>query len=654
MEGVLRDLVVILGAAAVALFICHRLRIPTILGFLGVGIVAGPFGFALVSHGHEVEVLAEIGVVLLLFTIGLEISPSALLRLRRSALGGGLLQVLTTLGAGTGVFLLLGNSLAPAIFFGAFCALSSTAIALKTLEERGEMDAPHGRLSLGILLFQDLAVVPLMLMVPWLAGAGATPEPGRLLVSAAFLAVIVASRWAVPWILFQVARTRDRELFLFAVISICLAIALMTYLADLSLALGAFLAGLIISNSEYSHEALAAVLPLRRVFTAFFFVSVGMLLNVGLALDNWHLVVPLAVGTMILKAVLVAGIVVLLGYPIRPAVMAGLAISQIGEFSLLLLASGQVHGVIDERIGQILLAASTLTMALTPLVMAGAPFVAGAAGRLVPRRDRERELPGDAPGIADRLMDHIIILGFGPVGRHLAQAAKSVGLPFVVLEMNPETVRQARSEGVPILYGDAVDSGVLDRVGVLRARVLVAAISDSVASRTAVAKAKEMNPTVHVIVRTRFAKEVEPLLELGADQVVPEDFESSIEIFTRVLTRYLIPKSDVEAVVGEIRAEGYQALRAHPRTRAGAHLALDPSGLEINTLRVAEGAPLAGKTLAESNLRRAHRITVLAVKREGELLPNPDGDLRLEPQDVIVVLGAPDDLVEGARLVVPA
>jgi CPA2 family monovalent cation:H+ antiporter-2 len=640
--------VVVLLLSSVLLVVFHRLRVPTVLGFIVAGMVAGPSGLGLVRAGHEVDVLAEIGVVLLLFTVGLEISVDTLGKMKRVG-GAGLLQVTVTVGAGAAVLAVAGEAAPRAVYLGLLLALSSTAIVLRSLQERAELDAPHGTAALGILVVQDLLVAPMILAVPLLAGASLRPGghlAAELLGTAVLLALAVMARWVVPWALHQIVRTRDGELFVISVVAMCLAVAWLTYKAHLSLALGAFLAGLIISSSEYGHQALANVLPLRHVFTSFFFISVGMLVNLRIAAEHWVVVIPAALAVMLLKALLIVGVLLALRFPPRVAVQTGIVLAQVGEFAFVLLKSGSDRGLVGGAAYQVALAVILLTMGITPLLVSAAPRL----GRVLVRRGWGRA-PAETPPGTRALADHLVIVGYGLVGRNVARAATAAGIPHIALEMNPETVKAARSRGEPVFYGDAVHESVLRSVRVESARVLAVAVSDPVAIRTVVTAARRLNPALHLIVRTRFVRDLEELVDLGADQVIPEEFETSVEIFTRVLGAYLVPRTDIDAVAAEIRAEGYQMLRSASGDRltaGGIERALP--GLEIAVFRAEAGSAAASRTLGELELRRRHGVTVLALHRGTEVRANPGGGERVEPRDALVLLGTSDALVETAPL----
>ncbi|MBO8127493.1 MAG: cation:proton antiporter, partial [Firmicutes bacterium] len=614
----LRDIVIIFGLSIAVLLFFHRLRIPVILGFLLTGVLAGPHGFGLVEAVHQVELLAEIGVILLLFTIGLEFSLEHLVQIKRSVLVGGTLQVLLTFAAGVGASLLYGLALRASIFVGFLVTLSSTAIVLKLLQERGEVDSPQGKVTLGVLIFQDIIVVPMMLFTPVLAGAGGGAGASLLELfgkGLAIIAIVLAgARWLVPQLLFLIAETRNRELFLLSVLAICFAVAWLTSSVGLSLALGAFLAGLIISESEYSHQAIGHILPFRDIFSSFFFISIGMLLDVNYVVSQPFLVIALAVGVIVVKGLLAAVSALALSYPLRTGFLVGTSLAQVGEFSFVLAATGLAYGLLTDDTYQLFLAVSVLTMAATPYIIAAGPGISEALSRLPVLQSwkgRGKVLEKKQP--AKR--DHLIIVGYGINGRNLARAARSSGIPYVIIEINAQTVKAEKAKGEPIFFGDATQETILDHADVRQARVLVLAISDPVATRRIIELARRLNPKLHIIARTRFIQEMKPLYELGADQVIPEEFETSVEIFTRVLRKYLVPEDEIEKFVAQVRADGYEMFRelAGPRvTMADLHFNLTD---EITTLRVQEGSKLVGQTLRQIDLRNRYGLTLLAVKR---------------------------------------
>ena len=651
----LNDVVIIFGLSIAVLFIFHLIRVPAIVGFLLTGILAGPHGLGLVHGVHEVEVLAEIGVVLLLFAIGLEFSLKRMSQIKRSILLGGSLQVLLTIVAVFFIAMQIGLTSDESIFMGFLIALSSTAIVLKLIQERAEIDSPHGQATLGILLFQDVIIVPMMLFTPLLAGA--TGDLGESLITLVakgtgiVLLVAVGARWIVPHALYQITRTRSRELFLLSVFMICLAVVWLTSSMGLSLALGAFLAGLVISQSEYSHHALGNVLPFRDVFMSFFFVSIGMLLDLDFLFQQPGLILLIVLCFLALKAVIACFVAFLLGFPLRTTILVGLALCQVGEFSFILSRTGVEHGLLAGNTYQLFLTVSVLTMAATPFIIALAPRIVEIALRLpLPDRLKSGLYPVHEIHRA-RKKDHLIIIGFGVNGRNVARAAKISGIPHVILEMDPEMVMAEQAKGEPICYGDATHEAVFQHADIKDARIVMIAISDPAATRRITAIARRLNPKVHIIVRTHYLQEMKPLYELGADDVIPEEFETSVEIFTRVLVKYLIPRDEIESFIAEVRSDGYEMFRSLSKEPASfPGLKRHLPDIEIVTLRVFKRAPAVGKTLDQIGLRRKYGVTVLAVRRNSRMLSNPDGGVHLCASDLLVVIGLPDKIAGAMDL----
>ena len=651
----LNDIVIIFGLAIGVLLICHRLHVPAVVGFLLTGVFVGPYGFGLVKAVHEVEILAEIGIVLLLFTIGIEFSFERILEIRKSVLMGGLFQVLLTFSATFLITRWFGQAFGEAVFFGFLVALSSTAIVLKIIQERAEVDSPYGRATLGILIFQDIIIVPMILLTPLLAGAtGSLSESVLLLLAKGIgiiLLVIVSTKWIVPKVLYQIARTRNQEVFLLSVVVICLGVAWLTSKAGLSLALGAFLAGLIISESEYSHQALGNILPFRDVFISFFFVSIGMLLNVDFLIQQPGTILLIALGVLVLKSVIACFVAVLLGLPFRTSILVGLALSQVGEFSFILSRTGVEHGLLAGNVYQMFLAVSVLTMAATPFIISLAPRAADMVLRLpLPERLRTGLYPVTEVEIEVK-KDHLIIIGFGVNGRNVARAARLSGIPYAVIEMNPKTVREEQAKSEPIYYGDSTHEVVLQQANIKDARIVVAAINDPTSTRRITEIVRRLNPGAHLIVRSRYLQEMRPLYELGADEVIPEEFETSVEIFTRVLAKYLVPRDEIEALVAEIRSDGYEMFRSLGKVMPSfSDLSLQIPDVEISTLRVVEGSPLDGRSLAEMELRKRFGVTVVAIRRNSDIFPNPNVNMSFRSNDVLFVLGPPDRVAEVAGL----
>ncbi|KPK29860.1 MAG: potassium transporter KefB [Nitrospira bacterium SG8_3] len=647
----LHDIVIIFGLSITIVFICHRLRVPTIVGFLLTGILTGPYGLGLIKAVHEVEILAEVGVVLLLFTIGIEFSLEKLLQIKKSVLMGGSIQVLLTILVTFLIARQLGQPIGESTFMGFLIALSSTAIVLKLIQERAEVDSPHGRTTLGILIFQDIIIVPMILVAPLLAGA--TGDSGQSVpvligkVIGIIGLVIVSAKWIVPQVLYQIARTRSQELFLLSVVVICLAAARITSSVGLSLPLGAFLAGLIISESEYSPHALGNILPFRDVFTSFFFVSIGMLLDIGFLFRQPGTIGLIALGVFVLKSITATFATVLLGFPLRTSILVGLALGQVGEFSFILSKTGVEHGLLEGNIYQMFLAFSVLSMAATPFIITLAPRVGDIILRLpLPKRLISGFYPVSKTKVEDK-KDHLIIIGFGLNGRNVARAARGAGIPYAIIEMNPDTVRSEQAHGEPIYYGDSTQEAVLQHANIKDARIVVAAINDPAATRRITEVIRRLNPKIHLIVRTPYLQEVKPLFELGADDVIPEEFETSVEIFTRVLARYFIPRDQIEKLVTEVRSDGYQMFRNLSKASASfSDLKLELPNVDISAFRISQGSTLIGKTLAQLQLRRRCGVSVVAIRRDAQILSNPGAETLLQSNDELFVLGPPAKIAD--------
>jgi CPA2 family monovalent cation:H+ antiporter-2 len=640
----LQDLLILLLASVPIAFIFHRLRLPTIVGFMITGIVIGPHALGLIKDVQAIEVLAEIGVALLLFTIGLEFSLRRMLEMKRLVLLGGGLQVILTTLLVTGIANLLGRPLNEAVFFGFLFALSSTAIVLKSYIDRAEIDAPHGRAGVGILLFQDLSIVPMMLMIPILSGREGT-SPAKIALTlgiavAAIAIIIFAARTIVPYLLYHIVRLRSPEVFIISVVLMSLGTSWLTLQAGMSLALGAFIAGIVLSESEYSHQIVADILPFRDVFNSLFFISIGMLLSVtALAADVFTVLTW--VGALTLgKALLVLAVMRLLRYSLRVSTMTALGLAQVGEFSFILAKAGLPQGLLSELDYQRFLAASILSMIATPFLIKAAPRIGYALQSLfAPGSLLEPTVTGFDPQEPD-MRGHVVIVGYGLNGRNLAKVLRRTGVPYLVMELNAEAVREAREQGEPIVYGDATRKEVLHHIRLEHARILVLAISDPMASRHTVSLAREMNPDIHIIVRTRYMAEISDLRELGANEVIPEEFETSIEIFSRVLREYGIARQVIQRQVAAIRSEGYQMLRAPSLPVVDMiEIAEALKSASTETLLVEAGSIAIGKTIGELRLRKTTGVTIIAITRDGRTEINPGPETTIQAEDVLVLLG---------------
>jgi len=651
--GVLGNLLLIYTVSIAVVFLFHQFRLPSIAGFLVAGALIGPHGLNLISDIETVQVLAEIGIVLLLFTIGIEFSLKHLASLRRLLLIAAPIQVGGVIAIALTGGLLAGLPVPQAIFWGFLLSLSSTAIVLKALAASGDSDSPHGRATIGILVFQDLAVVPMILLTPILASPSDGALSSVLLTlgkSILVVGCIVTGAWfAVPRLLEHIVRSRSRELFLLTVIVMCLGIAWLTSLGGLSLALGAFIAGLVISESEYSHQAIAEVLPFRDSFNSLFFVSIGILMDWRILLEYPMVVIGLLIFVLLVKFITGAAAVLAVAMPPRSAVMTGIALAQVGEFSFILAQVGQDDNLLSGAPYQIFLAVSVCSMIITPFLMQLSPHI----GRRVEAIQRLRHwFPGqttahvlETEGQHLRIKDHVIIVGYGLNGRNLARVLGETEVPYIALDLEGDTVRREAAHGLPLYYGDATNPNVLRHVKIENARVLVVAISDPFMARRAVQVARSLNPKIHIVVRTRYLRELEELHQLGADDVVPEEFETSIEIFALVLRTYNMPQDFVMRKAEQVRREGYALLRRSELPELAHHLRGGTlADVEVETCRIEEHSPAVGQTLLQLALRPKTGASIIALTRGGVTESNPSEKTRLFAGDIVVLLGSRDEI----------
>jgi len=654
----LNEIVALFLVSVLIAYICYKIKLVPIAGFLIAGVIIGPNALALVQDIELVDMLAEIGIILLLFTIGIEFSLDKLARIRNAILIGGGLQVVITIASVVGILLLFQVDHKIAIYTGCLVALSSTAIILGLLSEQGKTDTPVGKLSLAVLIFQDLAIIAMVLLVPILSGqSNSISDVFWVLGKAiALIAVVVFSaRKIVPWILEKVAQTRRQELFLLTVMAICFGTAALTNLAEVSLALGAFLAGLVVSESHYSDHALSEILPLKTIFNAVFFVSVGMLLDLQFVIENPLLLIGVALGILTLKFLISSVSILVLGYPIRVAAATGLVLAQIGEFSFVLERAGRLAGLTPGGFGEVgsqtFIAVSVLLMLMTPLMLKLSPNVGDLLSKTPLRRFGTNRNEDIDEFESTDLEDHVILIGYGPAGRNLAKVFSETNIPYVVIEMNPESVKEMRNNGINAIYGDASRTHILEHAGVYKAKLCVVVINEPRVTPRIIKLANYLNPTIQVIARTRYMSEAETLKEAGAHQVVPAEMETTVRLYSNVLKSYMIPEEEIEQHIRDLRKEDYQIIRgsieeAHLMVLQG----LNDEGLHTRAVLVREGSYAAGKSLGELMLRNKYQITVLTVHRGENNFGNPAGEFTLKTGDRLIMVGLADRFAEAAEI----
>lgn len=646
----LQDLLLLLGLALANAWLFSRLRQSPIIGYLATGMLIGPYGLHLIKGLHEVEAMAEIGVILLLFTIGLEFPFSRILRLKRLMLIGGTAQVAVSAALIYGAARLLGLANGSAWALALALPLSSTAIVLKLLLERGEMDAAHGKVSLATLLFQDLCVVFFLVALPFLGGRGDGFSWLALLKAAGLMGGLsLFARYLLQPLMRGVLRVRSPELFRLTLLALVLGTAWVTSLAGLSLALGAFLAGLFLAESDYSHQALADILPFRDTFLALFFVSMGMLVDVRLLMQNGHLVLGLFLLLSLLKAGAGAGAALLAAIPLRIALLAGLILFQVGEFSFVLLKQALNLGLIEQQPYQLALSVIALSMVATPLLVPRFPALAAAVAGKLGRKGTDLE-----PEVLERtanLEGHVIIAGYGLSGRNVGRVLREMQIPYMFIELNGESVRSGRRAGEFIVYGDATSPAVLGELGGARARALVLAINDPAALTRAIRAGRELNPALYILARTRYLAELDYLRELGADEVIPDELEASLQLSAYLLRRFGIAEGRAMQHLARLRREHYsRLLPAKGEEGGGARPLSVLEGGQIEYQAVPEDSPCLGQTLAELAFRSETGAMVMGVIRHERTLYNVSPDLRLEHGDTLMLLGSAEEIRRAREL----
>ena len=524
---ILFDLIIIFFISTISLYISNRLNLPSILAFLLAGILVGPYGATLISTLEEVNTMAEIGILLLLFTIGIEFSLEKLLESKLYVLVGGSLQVLISVILFFGAAMIYGLNIHTSLFIGMLFAMSSTAIVLQIFQEKGWMNTLFGKNSVSILIFQDIIIIPMMLLIPFLGESGNQDLSAVKNIAIGFILValvVLAARKIVPVLLRNIVHTGNQELFLMTIIVICFATAFGTYQLGLKLALGAFLAGLIISESEYSFEALKNVMPFKKVFTAIFFVSIGMLLNIQFLVENIGLIFLLTFAVMIGKLIIIFLISLTLKLGLRHALTSGLVLCQVGEFAFILSKAGMDMQLLSDFAYQAFLSISIISMIITALIMGISPKIADKIVRDIPWKawiakiDEKSCLPEPCG-----LVNHTVIIGFGPGGKRIATFLKEKKNTVAVIELNERNIHEEDKNYDQVIVGDAQELEVLRRAAIESAKQVIITIPDPAATEDITIKVRKMNHMAKIIVRTKYQDEVDQLYKLGADRVVPEE-----------------------------------------------------------------------------------------------------------------------------------
>lgn len=653
------DLVVVLAAAAAGGLFAALLRQPVLLGYLVGGAIVGPAGLGLVKELVQVETLAQFGAAFLLFALGVEFSFSELKKVQGISLGGGGLQIISTIAVTTLVSVGVGWVTSPTqgIFLGAILSLSSTAVVLKCLMERNETETSHVRVMLGILVVQDLALGLMLAVLPALDSP--SDELGRAvglaLLKTALLAAgsIAVGIWVVPRLLRLLARTESRELFLLGVVALCLGIALLTESLGLSIEMGAFIAGLMISEVEYSDQTLTYVEPIRDIFASLFFAAVGMLIDPVFIWNNLELILGLVTLVFIGKFLIVMPLVRAFRYSLKTSLIVGLGLAQIGEFSFVLASKGQVLGLVSRRVYLLILGTTAVTLVITPFVLRFVPQLFAWAEtvpwlkRLLDGSEEPLEIPEHLP-----TQGHIVVCGYGRVGRNIVQLLLSYKQPVVVIDQSEQRIQQLREDNIPYVYGNAASLHVLEAARVNQARGLAIALSDPMSTRLCLKRALELEPELDAVVRATQDKDLELLYQLGAKEVVQPEFEASIELSAHLLTGLGVPLPVIQREVQQIRSSRYLDFRPERLPeQVSRDLKVAAQDMNSRWYVLPTGSPLIGMTLEETDLRRLTGVSLMAIQRsDGEEIDYPDPLTYLQPDDRLLIVGEPDEIAAFSEL----
>lgn len=648
--SILKDIVIIFALSTIVNFIFTKIKVPTIIGYLITGIIAGPHLLAIIKTPHEIDLMAEIGVILLMFTIGLEFSLNHLMKIRKIVFFGGFMQLLVTvaiIACCTHFFDIVWQS---GIFIGFLVALSSTAVVLKILQERGELTSNYGQTVLGILIFQDIILIPLMLFAPMLGGQVVNVSDQLLWLLIKTIGIIafvyVGNKWLMPKMLQLIAFTKNQELFFMSILLICLSVALMTASLGMSLAFGAFLGGLMISESEYSHNAFGNLIPFKDTFTSFFFVSIGMLLDTQFVIDNYQMVLLTVLVVIVIKAFTAGTTAFFLGHTFRGTILVGIALSQVGEFSFILAKLGLDYKILSSYTYQLFLAVTIITMSVSPFIIKMAKPISELILKLpLPKVLINGLFPLQQIDIPE-MKNHLVLIGKDSRSMNLATMSKRLKIPYVSIIFDPVTVRKLQQKGESVVYGDAVNDPILHKAHTATAEIVVVSIGDIITSMAVIEKVRRINKHAYILVRSKYVHNIDMLYKVGADQVIPEEFETAIELFERVLKKYLYPQREIENTIAKIRSDKYGFFNEKSKKQKRTILSEMPN-IDISALKVSDYPIMHNKTILEMKFRNIYGVTLVAIKRGEEIIEHPDTDIQLLKNDIAYIMGKPEQLTKA-------
>lgn len=636
--GIASDIVIIIVAALIGGFVALKLKQPLILGYILAGVIVGPHtGGVTVSEIHNIELLAEIGVALLLFALGLEFSIKQLKPVRAIALAGTPLQILLTivLGVATGQF--LGWGWVASLWLGALISLSSTMVILKTLMNQGWLGTLSSKVMIGMLIVQDLAVVPFMIILPKLNDPRTgIPLLGLAALKAAIfiIVIVVLGTRLLPRLLAYIAKSNSREFFLLSITAIGLGVGFATYLSGLSFAFGAFVAGMVLSESEYSHQALSEIIPLRDIFGLLFFTSVGMLLDPSFLAAYWYQILLLVGVVGLGKGAIFALLTQLFGYGNVVPLAVGLGLFQIGEFSFVLAGIGRSTESISNEVYSLVLSAAVVSMVLTP-------FISGLTAPLYSLKKRLfKHEPLETINLPESgLRRHVVIAGGGRIGQHVAHVFQGIDISFVIIDLDYHAVERVKRNGFPVIYGDASQPPVLEAAAIESARLLVVTTPAIIVAQSIIEMAKDINPKLEIVARAEGIDQIGVLFEKGATEVVQPELEASLEITQQALVHLHIPPTQILRYIDTARRELYASL-SEGEDKIISRLKGAGNVLELTWFSVERDSVLDGRTLGELGIRARTGVAVVGVMRGSIFHPNPNPEFRFESGDFIAVIGS--------------
>lgn len=634
----LENISIILITAVVILFIFNKLKLPSMIGLFLTGMILGQF----IDSTSIITSVSELGVIFLLFIIGLEFSIEKFSAIKRYALLGGILQVILTAIIVTGILFIGHYPLNSAIFMGFLVCFSSTAIVMKLIQKKRLTHTLPGRVTLGILIFQDLAVVVVILLTPLLGGQSLdfSTLPTLIAKIVVLIALIyIGTTWVIPFTLKEAARTKNRDLFILFILFICLGTTFATSAIGISPELGAFIAGLMISNTEYSHQTLGYMQPFQDVFMSIFLISIGLMINVHYFIYNIALILILAACVLLIKFIATFITGQILKIPIKTTISISILLSQIGEFSFVLANEGINYGLMTNNVFSAFLAVSIITMSATPFLEKATPKIINIFKK-IPYFQVDDELKTIQPEEIeeDVLEDHVILVGFGVNGKNLSRACQHYKIPYVIVDSNPIIVEKEKELGMPIIYGDASNESVLKELRITSAKCIVVATSNYSATLKTVDTTRRLNPEIHIIVRTRFLKNVDELYDAGADEVVPEEFETSIVLFTRVMNYYSKNIDEINDTIESLRSDNYNTFRCISPEEITTSLSERITDLNIESIYVTEDKPITEYGFSK------YGLTVVSIIRNNKTIIAITPKFRLRTDDLILFTGKPDNI----------